>query len=146
VYHTRRRALKLGLLDAMSLGRPREPFNDFLHYRLTADWALAFDISPELFCGLAHHRLGHESVTRLGHAVHSGNRLHRLFKGVGMDSDGGHTVLAIESDCVHGDRRRASASMANTDNGSVTVGFDPFPNVWIVLGVGPRHFHELRRD
>ena len=135
--------LKLDFFKAIPLGGPGEPFDDFLHHRPAADRALAIDIGAQLFRGLAHHRLGHESVTRLGHAVHAGHRLHRLFEGVGVDSDGGHTVFAIESDCVHGDRRRASASMADTDDGAVAVGLDHFPGFGIVLGVDARHFDEL---
>ncbi len=132
-------------LMPISLGRPREPFNNFLHYRPAADRALAVDIGPQLFGGFAHHRLGHESVACLRHAVHLGHGLHHFLEGVGMDSDGGHTVLAIESYCVHGDRRRAGASMAGTDDGAVAIRFDHLPSLWIVLGVDARHFDELRR-
>ena len=62
-----------------------------------------------------------------------------------MDSDGGHTVLAIHRNCVHGDRRRTSASMADTDDGAVPAGLDHFPSLRIILGVDARHFDELRR-
>src|SRR4029450_8213317 len=125
----------------ISLCGTGEPFYDFLHHRPPADRTLAFDIGAQLFRGLTHHRLGHESVTRLGHAMHSGHRLHRLLEGVGMNSDGGYTVLAIKSDCVHGDRRRAGTSMADTDDGAVAVGFDHLPRLRIVFGVDARHLY-----
>src|SRR5262245_64447439 len=60
-----------------------------------------------------------------------------------MDGDGGHTVFAIERDCVHGDRRRASASMADTDDGAIAVGLDHLPSFWIVFSVDARHLYKV---
>src|SRR5262245_8186982 len=97
IYNPRRRALILDVFELIALGRTGKPFDDFLHHRPAADRTLAVYIGSQLLRGLAHHRLGHKSVTRLWHAVHTGDRLHCFLEGVGMDSDGGNTVLAIES-------------------------------------------------
>ena len=68
----------------------------------------------------------HESITRLG--------IRRMrvtdctaFRRVRVDCDSVHTGFAIESDGVHGDRRRAGASMADTDDRAVAIGLDDLP-------------------
>ncbi len=140
---SRRRALELDLLDAISLGGTRESFDDFLHYGPAGERVLAVDIGAQLLGCLAHDRLGNESVARLGHAVHSGDRFHDLLEHMGVERHRGHAVFAIERDCVHGDRRRAGASMADADDGAIAVGFDRLPGFRIVFRVDARHLDEL---
>src|SRR5262252_10494225 len=130
IRESRRRTLELDFSDAIPFGGTRESFDDFLHHWPTAERIFAVHIGAQLLGGFAHNRLRNESVACLGHAVHLGHRLYDVLEYMRVESHRRYSILAIEVDGVHGDRRRACASMADADNSAISVGFDHLPGFW----------------
>ena len=87
----------------------------------------AVDVGAELGGRLAHDGLRHEHLPQAGHAVDRRHRSHDPVELVGVHSHGGDAVLAFDRHRVRGDRRRAGASVADTDDGGVPRARDLLP-------------------
>src|SRR5580693_8413419 len=113
--------------------RRGQRLDHLLHHRPAGDRVVAVDVSGELGCRLAHHRLRHERTRRLGEPGHPGDRRHHLVELVGVQGDGRHAVFGFERYRMRGDGRRAIAAMADADNRGIAVRLDLVPGFRIVF-------------